>query len=131
MSSGTAPCCGYILPATEENLRKLKISLDDLRMEWTERGIEAPDENDIDFLWELWTEDREDIELKSNLTNTPTRIWLFGYDSEDGDVYDGIEDGLYLSFSEMLLYTRQYTSFGKKLNKDGLFPDFELWTTFG
>jgi len=130
MSSGTAPCCGYVLPATIENLERLKISLDDLRKEWESLG-RPPNEDDIDFLWELWAEDREDIELKSNLTNTPTRIWLFGYDREDGDIYDGLKDGLYLSFSEASLYTRQYTGFGKILNKDRLFPDFELWTTYG
>ena len=130
MSSGTAPCCGYVLPATEENLKKLKISLDDLRKEWESLG-RPPNEDDIDFLWELWTEEyREDIELKSNLTDTPTPIWLFGYDREDGDIYDGLEDGLYLSFGETSLYTRQYTDFGEMLDINELFPENSFVITF-
>jgi len=130
MGCGTAPCCGYVMPVTEENLKKLKISLDDLRAEYTEEWDNAPSVNDMDFIQELWDEN-QDMELVSNLLDEQMIVWLFYYDRESGDRYDDLQDGFYLSFEETCLYFTQETNFGEALRKNDTFPKFLMWTEFG
>jgi hypothetical protein len=125
MSSGTAANYGYMLPATEENITKLKIDISEYH-DWKEENPEC----DLDDFFE--EEMDQGNPLLSNMTNPPTEIYLYLYHSEDGDIYDDLEDiGFYFMFDEEDLYEMKTTPFGNTLREIGAMPEFKMWTTFG
>lgn len=126
MSSGTAPNCGYMLPATEENFKKLKISLD----KYYAYKEEDPEYELDDFLEECAD---TPLPLLSYVINDPVEVFVYRYNRDDGDIYDDLEDEVcfYLTFDEGDLYTGQTTELGSVLKEMKMFPEFSLWTVYG
>lgn len=128
MASGSAPCCGNVLKITNENFedlaKKLNIDMED----FNEFITEHPDITYEDYLEELYWADES---LKARVGDEIYEVDVIRYSSEDGDIYDDLEDGFYLFFDEPLLYIKEQTNLAKKLDSMGIFPEFSLWTQYG
>lgn len=135
MGMGSAPCSGYVLPATEENFKKLNISLGRFEKEYEDFKKSYPDDDFEGFLAELAAmygpsevilEAVPDQGLGAVIT-----IELYRYDSDMGDRYDDLADGVYFVFYEDELYTKELTPVGEALKDKNLFPELQAWTMFG
>ena len=111
-------------PATEENINKLKINL----TRYYEDKKEDPSITLDDFLQDIFD---DGLPLLSELTSPPTEVYPYVYYSDDGDIYDDLEDGIYLLIPESTLFIKQPTVFGEKLQEINITPEFSLWSTFG
>jgi hypothetical protein len=140
MGMGTAPCHGFLIEATEENLRKLGYDFDQLKKIISDfdfkskaaEGRAAPevgDLEDFDTLMDYLGMELTNMELKFYGKKIETQF--FKYDRENGDRYDGIEDGIYMQFSEDDLYEKTLTSTGQRMEALGSLPEETQWTNFG
>jgi hypothetical protein len=127
MEMGYAPCSGYVVRITRDNLSQFKIPLTDLEFEYREL-IDIP-EDDFDLLCAIVQETTDDIELQSHLSDPPTTIWLF--QAENGGPHDDLDNGgLYLYFNIEDLYIQKLTVFARALLSNGVLPNFQQWTEF-
>jgi hypothetical protein len=133
MGMGTAPCSGYVLPATKENFKKLNIALGQFKKEYNVFKEEYPNGHIEGFLEDLvgmYGQGEVIFEATPDLGKAIT-IKLYRYNSDEGDRWDDLEDGVYFIFDEEELYTKKLTPIGKVLKKIGVLPEQQAWTTFG
>jgi len=109
MSSGYAPCSGYVLQLTEDLLYKLGY-------DWRKEYVLFNNENQPD----------------TGVDGTEIDVGVFVYRAENGDIYDGLEDEqTYISFSEEDLFVKTNTPVMDKLASLQIVPNFEMWVQFG
>ena len=132
MSSGTAPCGGYVLEVSVENFTLFGLDKSQEFIEYLEEyGIEAENVGLSDI--EIFLDECNTIRASIVGTNglvcfsvTPTY-----YNSEDGGPYDELEDGWYFVFEENDLYKRKLSQLGEALTDKDCMPWDATWTTFG
>ena len=132
MGSGTCPHSGYVLPATLENFKTLKVLLGNYEADFKiSEMTQATDELE-EVIWEFFKaiEDSE-AEVYATIGNKRIIIRLFHYDHNNGDRYDDICEGYYLSFAESQLFISKLSKVGNALAKKDLLPDFQQWTVYG
>jgi len=114
MSMGSIPNSGDVLEIEQmENIKELKNILD----------IHLQHHN-CDNYDDLYSMTGGYLELNED-------IFIIKYDSDHGGPHDDLSDGLYILFNEDMLYTKQLTKFGKKLESQNMLPEFKHWETFG
>ncbi len=124
MGMGTAPCCGYILKATEENCKAVGLTYstfdEDLQEHISEGG---------DYMSFLWDCSYEDVYFATRFSDKEcVSFYIHG----DGDRYDGLEDGEgYLLFSDDALFVTTPMPLMNALRVNKIEPQFELWTQYG
>lgn len=132
MGSGFGSCSGYTLEITKEVWEKFNFDLNNFGVKFfgeTEWETEKNNWDSICDLLDFLADEQEDITF--NVNGKEGRAFFFKYDSENGDRYDDLSDGIYLAFYEDSLYTRTYTELGNELSKADLFPVFARWVEFG
>lgn len=134
MGMGTAPCSAYILPATKENFEKLNMDLGRYKKEYEEFKKNHPDDLEV-FFEELIIEHGNNEVVLEATPDEPLgaviSVELYRYNSEEGDRYDELEDGVYFIFYEEELYTRELTLVGEAMQRNDVFPELKYWTTYG
>jgi len=128
MSSGSAPCQGFVLEATIENFKKLNIYYMGLIRKYSPATIDI--KKGFDIVLEVLANDQ--ISIYAKVAGKKIEIEVMKYDEDDGDMYDDLEHGrYYLVFEEDDLYDKVLTQAGTLLSKKGILPESKMWTHYG
>jgi hypothetical protein len=132
MYKNAAPCCGYVIKATEENCIKFgagnKKELIELANEHTVKPC-PPDitfESLLDFLYKMYG--TIGLLIPIGEINVGIIAELIYYSRSNGSIHDDLEDGYYFMFGESQLYKKELTETGKALKNMGKLPEFKQWT---
>ena len=149
MPSGCTPCFGWVLPATRENFAALNATLSDEDaaalieclglVGLSEEGLNRELREDEDLFRSVLDALDENCENAHTFTLTvqgsedevfTAQVSLFHHDSDEGDVYDELEDGqYYFGFDRGDL--SDFSPLGRLLKKQNLMPPEQGWTSYG
>jgi len=149
MSSGCTPCFGWVLPATCENFAALNATLSDEDASavieclglvgLSEEGLNRELRKDEELFRSVLDALDEHCENAHTFTLTlqspedevfTAKVSLFRHDSDEGDVYDELEDGqYYFGFDRDDLF--DLSPLGQLLKKKNLMPPEQGWTSYG
>ena len=135
MGMGHAANAGYMLPATIENLSKLKADLNEIAS-WDPDYDNSKKHTNIGVFHKhveacLKEYAFEGYSVRCIINNKEIAVDLYLYDSSEGSRYDSIEDGIYLWFDEEDIYDKTLSNQGKLLKEMNMLPEYHLWVTFG
>ena len=139
MGMGSAPCSGYVKKVTPELLKFLGITKLMVTDRIEELGAGTDPLDPIEAITDLIQSGHgPEIAFKTRDEYTSAdsvpqgeEVRFFYYDSENGDRYDDLEDGLYAYFDEDSLWERSPTDFLTRLKGGGFEPEKSSWTNFG
>jgi len=136
MGMGTAPCHGFVLEATEETMKKLGWDFETLKRysirEYEADRLNSPTKEDLenfDTVMEFLALELDVINLHKDGKIFDAQIMR--YNEDEGDRYDDLTTGIYLSFDESCLYEKKVTAVGEMLKNIDLLPKEQQWTNFG
>ena len=149
MSSGCTPCFGWVLPATCENFAALNATLSDEDASavieclglvgLSEEGLNRELRKDEELFRSVLDALDEHCENAHTFTLTlqspedevfTAKVSLFRHDSDQGDVYDELEDGqYYFGFDRDDLF--DLSPLGRLLKKQNLMPPEQGRTSYG
>ena len=143
MTTGTAPCWGWVLPATRKNFATLSAAFSKesatelikyLKLDVPEEQLnKALCEDGELFLsaldWLVEGQERLTIRVEVGGHTYTAEVSVWHYDADNGDVYDDLESGeYYFIFDHKDLFAP--APLAKALKTRKLMPEEKGWTNF-
>ena len=137
MASGSAPAQAYVIDLKEVTVfhdRFIALYLEDDHTSVGEvKAFKSGDEKYRATVIEKFLKEFvDDMEpLKINIAGVDYMVEVIDYNSENGDIYDDLTDGLYLLFSDGELFKKTDTELMHQLRRMNAAPKHQQWTVFG
>ena len=126
MGMGHAAYNGYVLEASKDNFNRLQLYLS---KEQQGMVTDINIQDDLEAVYKRLHE--EDSSFISSSLQEGLEVELYRYHTDEGDIYDNLEDGYYFVFGDSDLFILTPTKLGEELKRLDCFPENKYWTVYG